>query len=170
MFDDYTKFRAPFRNTKLFPETVGDVVQDSYYARAFGGRDKLLTDLSTKEQLKLAAYDASQSEPIPFRDSNGERFIHMDDTGPQPVSKAGFVPKDATNSNSPWNSSETPKIWWAKNKPYYPFVQYIPGGFESVPRTYVASEKNLVNNNLDGLRSVYTTENIVPFTSIDYAI
>lgn len=170
LFDNYTKFRAPFRNARLFPETVGDVVQDSYYARAFGGRDKLLTDLSTKEQLKLAAYDASQSEPIPFRDSNVARFIHMDDTGPQPVSKAGLVPKDATNSNSPWNSSGTPKIWWAKNKPYYPFVQYIPGGFESVPRTYVASEKNLVNNNLDGLRSVYTTEDVVPFTSIDYAI
>lgn len=170
LFDNYTKFRAPFKNVRSFPETVGDIVPEAYYAKAFGGRDKLLTDLSTEKQIRLAAYDISQSEPVPFRDSNGARFIHMDDTGPQPVSKAGLVPKDATNSNSPWNSGGTPKIWWAKNEPYYPFVQYRPGGFESVPRTYVSSEKNLVNNNLDGLRNVYTTEDIVPFTSIDYAI
>lgn len=175
MFDDFTKFFPGTKHTRFSnnSETVGDLIKDNYYARRFGGKQKLVEELTPDQQFDLSkALSIFQDKPRRMSDSKGTRFIHMDDTGPQPVNLKGLVPKDATNSNSSWNNSiiGPPEIWWNVAEPYYSIQQYR--SFMDVPRTYIATENGFLSNNVipNGFNNVYTTQGVVPFEAIDYAI
>lgn len=112
------------------------------------------------------------NDPPMYNDNLGSILVHMDDTGPQPVNIRGLVPKDATNSNSVWNSSlqGDPEIWWSKSSPYYKIEGYP--NVESVPRTYIARTGVLQDAGVpvSGDYQVWRTKGIVPFKTIDEAI
>ena len=95
----------------------------------------------------------------------------MDDSGPQPVNNVGFVPKDASNSKSAWNSSlrGEPEIWWNRGTPYYDARGYR--SIQDIPRTVVSDIEDLKQRGvvLDGL-DVMHGPGIVPFEAINYGI
>ena len=172
VFDEYAKqwfnnevsFIRPFRSSGGKGNTVGDVID--YNLGLFGGREKPLSELTDNQRYRIATM-LSKEERFP----KGIRVIHMDDSGPQPVNKIGFVPKDASNSNSVWNSSVQgqPEIWWNRGTPYYDARGYR--SIQDIPRTIVSDIEDLKQHGvvLDGL-DVMHGPGIVPFQAIHYGI
>lgn len=172
IFDEYAKqwfnnevsFIRPFKSSGGSGNTVGDVID--YNFGLWGGREKQLSELTENQRYRLAAILA-KDERFP----KGTKIIHMDDSGPQPVNKIGFVPKDASNSKSVWNNSlqGQPEIWWNRGTPYYDARGYR--SIQDIPRTIVSDIEDLKQHGvtLDGL-NVMHGPGIVPFQAIDYGI
>lgn len=171
IFDEYAKdwfntqltYRTPFRSKSGY-NTVGDVID--YNLGLWGGRDKPLAELTDKQLYSLAK-QAARDERFP----KGSKVIHMDDTGLQPNNNIGFVPKDATNSNSPWTSSMQgqPEIWWNRANPYYNAHGYP--SVQDIPRTIVSSVEDLADSGiqLQGL-NVLHGPGVVPFSAVEYGL
>lgn len=172
IFDEYAKqwfnnevsFIRPFKSNGGKGNTVGDVID--YNLGLWGGREKPLSELTENQRYRLAEI-LSKDERFP----RGTRIIHMDDSGPQPVNNVGFVPKDASNSNSVWNSSlqGQPEIWWNRGTPYYDARGYRSA--QDIPRTIISDIEDLKQHgvSLDGLNVIHGP-GIVPFQSIHYGI
>lgn len=172
IFDEYAKqwfnnevsFIRPFKSSGGKGNTVGDVID--YNFGLWGGREKPLSELTENQRYRIATA-LSKDERFP----KGTRVIHMDDSGPQPVNEIGFAPKDASNSNSVWNSSlqGQPEIWWNRGTPYYDARGYRSA--QDIPRTIISDIEDLKQSEiiLDGL-DVMHGPGIVPFQSIHYGI
>ena len=165
-FNNETSFFGPLRSSGGKANTVGDVID--FNLGMYGGRDKLLSEITPNQQWRLIkSLTMSEGKNSPKM----RMVVHMDDSGPQPVNKTGFVPKDKTNSNSPWNSSldGEPEIWWNRAEPYYSGLGY--SSIQNIPRTIIADIDDLSNAGitLKG-RDVLHGTGVVPFEKIEYGI
>lgn len=183
-YNNELTFANPTRFSK-FPEnlTVGDFIGYGFNQGVLKGVGKTtplseLTEAQKDAVLRLYTAPAVSGDHfVRYRGSNGSKLIHQNETGPQPVSNTGFIPKDVTNSNSPWvtSISGTPEIWWQKNRPYYSALGYPT--YQDIPETFVADQRTLegVGLNFDGtlgpeLSQVVRTSGEVPFETIDYGL
>lgn len=164
-FNNETSFYLPYKmkvdNREL---KVGDVIDYSF--DGFGGQSNSLSNL-TKDQ----RYDLAVLQTRSFNFPKQSKLIHMDASGVQPVNQKGFVPKDATNSKSQWNSAlkGDPEIWWNKGTPYYNAYGYR--SYLDIPRTIVSSVEDLSNAGikLQGTNVIHGP-GVVPFDAIHYGI
>ena len=163
-FNQQTTFRTPFKSSGRGGNTVGDVLD--YNLGLFGGRQKLLSHLTDNQRYRIATM--LSKEP---RFPKTSKIIHMEDSGIQPVNKTGFVPKDATNSNSVWNNSLVgePEIWWNRGTPYYDAKGYR--SVIDIPRTIVSDVETLKNNGITLTGTdVLHGPGVVPFESVEYGL
>lgn len=171
-YERETTFMAPWRS-KGKGDTVGDFIDYNY--GFYGGKDRLISDLTQKQRDALLRSVIMTDERPGALTDRGHYLIHMDDTGPQPVNRVGLVPKDASNSNSPWISGGTPEIWWNRNTPYYNHRQYRT--VQDIPTTYIARQGVLedLGVKFDGTQGPHVSNvvynpGVVPFEGIDFAL
>ena len=164
-FTDEVTFKSPFRVKEHIGQTVGDVID--FNQGLYGGSKATLASLTPNQRYSLAK-QLLQTDERPVI----SKLIHMEDSGTQPISRTGFVPKDASNSNSVWNSSlgsNAPEIWYQEGTPYYSAYGYP--NISNIPRTIITDRQSLNNIgiNLKG-NKVIRHEGEIPFNQIELGI